>query len=242
LTKSDQQQNTLGRSLLPGAELFRPSEYTAMLIQQIREYGSRISGKNTLEIGCGSGVVLAALAKEGATQVCGVDIEQEAIRISAQTLSDAGYLEIAELHHGDMWSMVQGRVFDVIVANLPQAPTEIRTVEGRHLTWNFGGPSGRAVLDQFLHGVSAHLAINGWGLITHFDPLDVAKTVEILNASGLKAKVVMTRLLTYSEERLNDLVPQVVADKIGESIIFYGKHVFSEVHIVEFRRVGSPDE
>jgi hypothetical protein len=58
----------------------------------------------------------------------------------------------------------------------------------------------------------------------------------MLNASGLETKVVMTRLLTYSEERLNALVPQVVASKVGQSIIFYGKYVFSEVHIVEFRR------
>ena len=74
-----------------------------MLIQQIRLYGSDIKGKTTLEIGCGSGVVLAALAREGAKRVCGVDIEAGAISASAQTLSDAGYLDIAELHHGDMW-------------------------------------------------------------------------------------------------------------------------------------------
>lgn len=216
--------------------LFRPSEYTAMLIQQIRAYGSAIKGKTTLEIGCGGGVVLAALAREGASRVCGVDIEADAISISSQTLTDAGYLEVSELYHGDMWSMVPGRVFDVVVANLPQAPTESRETNGRHLTWNFGGSSGRVLLDQFLNGVAAHLAADGWGLITHFDPIDVVKTIEMLNASGLEAKVVMTRLLTYSEERLNALVPQVVASKVGQSIIFYGKYVFSEVHIVEFRR------
>jgi methylase of polypeptide subunit release factors len=223
---------------LAESTLFRPSEYTAMLIQQIREYGPSIRGKTTLEIGCGSGVVLAALAREGASRVCGVDIEADAISISSQTLSDAGYLDVAELHHGDMWAMVPGRVFDVVVANLPQAPTESKEVDGRHLSWNFGGASGRALLDQFLNGVAAHLSTDGWGLITHFDPIDVAKTIEMLNASGLEAKVVMTRLLTYSQERLNALVPQVVASKVGKSIIFYGKHVFSEVHIVEFRRSG----
>ena len=38
-----------------------------MLIQQIRLYGSDIKGKTTLEIGCGSGVVLAALATAAMT-------------------------------------------------------------------------------------------------------------------------------------------------------------------------------
>jgi len=222
--------------------VLRPSEYTAMLIQQIRQYGPDIRGKNTLEIGCGSGVVLAALAREGAKRVCGVDIEADAISASAKTLSDAGYLDIAELRLGDMWSAVPGRVFDVVVANLPQAPLEKPTMDGRHSTWNFGGLDGRAVLDQFLHGVGAHLTTDGWGLITHFDPIDVDKTLEILNAAGFEASIVMTRLLTYSEERLNHLVPQVVASKIGKSIILYGEYVFSEVHIVEFRRASVLNE
>ena len=183
--------------------------------------------------------MLAALAREGARRICGVDIEADAISASAKTLNDAGYLDIAELHVGDMWSVVPGRVFDVVVANLPQAPLEKPTSDGRHLTWNFGGLDGRLLLDQFLHGVGAHLAADGWGLITHFDPIDVDKTLEILNAAGFKATVAMTRLLTYSEERLNSLVPHVVASKIGQSIISYGEYVFSEVHIVEFRRAGS---
>jgi len=222
---------------LTDSTLFRPSEYTAMLIQQIRHYGSAIKGKTTLEIGCGSGVVLAALAREGASRVCGIDIEPDAIRISSQTLTDEGYLNVAELLHGDMWSMVPGRVFDVIVANLPQGPTESREIEGRHLSWNFGGSNGRALLDQFLNGVAAHLATDGLGLITHFDAIDVAKTIELLNASGLAAKVGMTRLLTCPKDRLNALEPQLVANKLGKSIIIYGNYVFIEVHIVEFRRV-----
>ena len=220
------------------SDLFRPSEYTAMLIQQIRQHGSAVNRKTTLEIGCGSGVVLAALAREGASGVCGVDIEPDAIRTSTQTLTDAGYLNVAELHHGDMWSMVPGRVFDVIVANLPQGPTESREIEGRHLTWNFGGSNGRALLDQFLNGVAAHLAADGWGLITHFDLIDVTKTIEMLNASGLEAKVVTTRLLTYSQERLSVLAPELVASKLGQSIIIYGNYVFIQVHIVKFRRDG----
>jgi release factor glutamine methyltransferase len=231
-------ENVTMNLLPPDSNLFRPSEYTAMLIQQIRQSGSAIKGKNTLEIGCGCGVVLAALAKEGASRVCGVDIEPDAIRISSQTLTDSGYINVAELHHGDMWSMVPGRVFDVIVANLPQGPTESREVEGRHLSWNFGGSNGRALLDQFLNGVAAHLASDGWGLMAHFDLIDVAKTIEMLNASGLEAKVVTTRLLTYSQERLSVLAPDLVANKLGQSIITYGNYIFIQVHIVEFRRVG----
>lgn len=224
-------------SIVKNTLAFRPSEYTAMLIQQIRLESARIKGKSALEIGCGSGVVLAALAKEGAQRVCGVDIEADAIGVSTQTLSAEGYLDIADLHTGDMWSALPDRVFDVIVANLPQGPFEKPMPDGRPVTWSFGGPDGRAVLDQFLNGVAAHLTVDGWGLITHFDPIDVAKTIGILQASGFEAKIVMTRLLTYSEERLSKLAPQVVAGRVGKSIVSYGEYVFAEVHIVEFRRV-----
>lgn len=45
----------------------------------LKENGVEIKGKAIAEIGCGEGGVLAALADEGASQVLGIDIRQEAI-------------------------------------------------------------------------------------------------------------------------------------------------------------------
>ena len=46
-----------------------------------------------LEIGSGSGVVLAALGALGAASLCGIDIEEDAVA--------AGELLLAELGHGE---------------------------------------------------------------------------------------------------------------------------------------------
>ena len=57
----------------------RPSEYTAALIQALRAEPETVRGANVLEIGSGSGVVLAALGALGAASLCGIDIEEDAI-------------------------------------------------------------------------------------------------------------------------------------------------------------------
>ena len=62
----------------------RPSEYTAALIQALRLAPERVRGAHVLEIGAGSGVVLAALAAMGARSLCGVDIEDEAVEAGTQ--------------------------------------------------------------------------------------------------------------------------------------------------------------
>src|SRR5712664_1844085 len=97
----------------------RPSEYTAALIQVLRARAAWVQGASVLEIGSGSGVVLAALGALGAASLCGIDIEPEAVESGTVLLDDLGLAPTAEFHRGDMWQPVAGRRFDLIVANLP---------------------------------------------------------------------------------------------------------------------------
>ena len=57
----------------------RPSEYTAALIQVLHARADSVRGAKVLEIGSGSGVVLAALGELGAASLCGIDIEEDAV-------------------------------------------------------------------------------------------------------------------------------------------------------------------
>ena len=57
----------------------RPSEYTAALIQVLQAKAALVRGAKVLEIGSGSGVVLAALGELGAASLCGIDIEEDAV-------------------------------------------------------------------------------------------------------------------------------------------------------------------
>src|SRR5712692_7998060 len=84
----------------------RPSEYTAALIQVLQANARCVQGARVLEIGSGSGVVLAALGALGARSLCGIDIEEDAVASGVLLLEELGHGEAAEFHHGDMWSPV----------------------------------------------------------------------------------------------------------------------------------------
>src|SRR5262249_33283498 len=120
----------------------RPSEYTAALIQAVRVRHAWVCGRHALELGSGSGVVLAAMGALGAASLCGVDIESEAVAHSKLLLDHLGHCAIAELYQGDMWLPVSGRRFDLIVANLPHFPMEPHEFGGRLPTWSSGGTNG----------------------------------------------------------------------------------------------------
>ena len=60
-----------------------PANTRRRLIQALRAEPVRVRGARVLEIGSGSGVVLAALGALGAASLCGVDIEEDAIATGA---------------------------------------------------------------------------------------------------------------------------------------------------------------
>ena len=62
----------------------RPSDYTAALVQVLRAEAGRIRGARALDVGCGSGVILAVLGDLGAAHLCGIDIEKAADDVSAR--------------------------------------------------------------------------------------------------------------------------------------------------------------
>ncbi|OFX03730.1 MAG: hypothetical protein A3D94_00060 [Alphaproteobacteria bacterium RIFCSPHIGHO2_12_FULL_66_14] len=218
---------------LPVPAALRPSEYTAALIQALRLDAGRVRGVGVLEIGCGSGVVLAALGTMGAASLCGIDIEHDAVAASTALLDDLGQGAVAELHRGDMWRPVAGRRFDLIVANLPHFPMEAVEVAGRLPTWSSGGADGRSLLDPFLEGLRDHLAPGGRAVITHnaFDDLDRSRALLAKNALSLR--IILTTLVYISPEKLARMTADVLRAEEGRTIHRHGPYTFGELHIVE---------
>ena len=165
----------------------RPSEYTAALIQALRADPDRVRGADVLEIGSGSGVVLAALGALGAASLCGVDIEHDAVEAGPSAAGRTRPRRGVELHRGDMWLPVAGRRFDLIVANLPHFPMEPVEVAGRLPTWSSGGADGRWLLDPFLEGLPVHLAPGGRAVITHNAFVDLERSRAIAEQHGLRS-------------------------------------------------------
>lgn len=216
----------------------RPSEYTAALIQVLRARAAWTLGANALEIGCGSGVVLAALGSIGAASLCGIDIESEAVLYGSLLLRELDYGDKVEFHRGDMWRPVFGRRFDLIAANLPHFPMQAREIGCRLPSWSSGGPDGRLLLDRFLEGLAAHLAPRGRAVITHNGFLDLERSRSILGESGLLLRIAQTILVYISGEKLASMTPDILRAEEGRSVHRYGPYAFGEMHIVE---IGSPE-
>ena len=217
----------------------RPSEYTAALIQVLQANHALVDGKCVLEIGSGSGVVLAALGDLGASSLCGIDIEEDAVAAGMLLLDGLGHGKLAEFHQGDMWRPVATRRFDLVVANLPHFPMFDGHLPGRLQTWSAGGIDGRRLLDPFLEGLGQHLAPGGRAFITHNGFVGVDRSRDILARSGLALKVVLTTLVNMSDEKLACMTENVLADELGHTIHRYGPYAFAEVHVVEIGAAGT---
>jgi release factor glutamine methyltransferase len=215
----------------------RPSEYTSALIQVLRARGACVRGADALEVGSGSGVVLAALGALGAASLCGIDIENEAVVSGALLLRELGYGD-AQFHQGDMWLPVAGRRFNVIAANLPHFPMEPQEFAGRRASWSSGGPDGRRLLDPFLEGLPANLAPGGRAIITHNGFVDLDRSRAMVEQIGLSLRIAMSTLVHLTREKLDLMTQSVLCAEDGRSIYRYGPYAFAEMHIVE---IGAPE-
>ena len=217
----------------PMLDCWRPSEYTALLIQGLRLAGG-IDGADVLEIGVGSGVVLAALAALGARRMSGVDIEAGAIARAAALVPGA------HLRQGDMWTPFRGRRFDLICANLPHFPSEEMHVAGRLASWSVGGADGRRLLDELLDGLSGQLAANGRAVVTHNAFVGLEQSRARLRRHGLSLRPLLTSLVHIPADKFADMTPSVQAGFLGSAIQHYGGEAFGEVHVVEIARIDRP--
>ena len=62
-----------------------------------------------LEIGCGSGVLLAAAGALGAASLCGVDVERAAVAATLKLLRGLELAAEVEVRQGDLFTPVDGR-------------------------------------------------------------------------------------------------------------------------------------
>ena len=131
------------------ATAFWPSQYTAALLQALRLHREWVDGARVLEIGCGSGVLLAAAGRLGAAALCGVDLEPAAVATTRTLLLDLDLTAAIEVHQGDLFAPVHDRRFDLILANLPHFPMEPAPIGERLPTWSSGGADGRAIARSF---------------------------------------------------------------------------------------------
>ncbi len=140
-------------------------------------------GRSVLEIGCGTGILLALTGRLGAVRLVGTEIDEAALSCARATLVRNGTranLALCDMDEG----VPPADRFDLIIANLPQkpchAPDALPVAQD-------GGPDGTRLLRRLLEAAPGRLAPDGrLLLILHtlcdagiWDPLAAAFDVEI---------------------------------------------------------------
>ena len=214
-------------------KLFSPSEYTAALLLYLRKNPARVLSSRALEMGPGSGVVMATLLALGARSAVGIELETLAIQATQELLAQEGLQAKASLIQGDMWAACGDARFDLVVTNLPQFAADRVEGDGRLPSWSAGGIDGRRSVDPFLKGLGRHLAPGGLAVMTHNVFLDFSKTEAMADALGLRARIAYCASAPLPAHKLASLSPHVLARYAGEGVHRMGDYWFVDFDLVE---------
>jgi S-methylmethionine-dependent homocysteine/selenocysteine methylase len=144
-------------------------------------------GETCLDVGCGTGLLTAQLALNGATAVHAIDIDERAV---ANTLSNAFRNGVADRVTGervDLYPWDPQRRYDVVVASLYQMPNDPVDQLGSHRPLDFWG---RSLLDHLLSLLPSLLEPGGRAYVMQLSILSERETLERLRSNGLRSKVV----------------------------------------------------
>jgi SAM-dependent methyltransferase len=75
-----------------------------------------VKGRRICDIGCGSGRYVAAFAKNGATEVVGIDVAPEMLKLARQVMTAAGVAQRCRFHLMDVIDWRSDEKFDTTIA------------------------------------------------------------------------------------------------------------------------------
>lgn len=148
----------LGARIHPHYGVFAPTrnEYTDLVARAPLPPGIGLA----VDLGTGTGVLAALLARRSVARVLGTDLSARAVDCARDNMRRLG-LGTVEIRHGDLFPDVRA---DLIVCNPPWLPgTPVSALD--HGVYD----PGSAMLHGFLHGLADHLTPRGEGWLVLSD-------------------------------------------------------------------------
>jgi release factor glutamine methyltransferase len=161
------------------------------------------SNFSVLEIGVGSGAILAALADERKSiQLTGTEISEEALEIANKNIQ--AYKDRLSLHLGDLFEPIDGQKFDMIVSNPPYISSsefadlepEVRLHDPKIAL--IAGEDGLDFYRRILNDVGNYLKDGGW-LILELGDGQAESVVEIAREKGEFKDIAISKDLAGKE-------------------------------------------
>jgi release factor glutamine methyltransferase len=179
------------------AGVYAPQPDSALLVRALRDT-ARAGGRSVADLCSGSGVVALAAAAEGAASVAAFELSAPAVACARANVAASGF--DVRVHRGSWSRALEFGPFDVVTCNPPYVPhapdaEDVPTAGPAH-AWN-AGRDGRAVLDPLCACAPDLLTGGGTMLVVQSEFAGIARTVEALRTSGLKAEVIVEQWIPF---------------------------------------------
>lgn len=146
-----------------------------------------LEGLSVADMGTGSGLLALIAARAGAA-VTALDVSSVAVACAAANALRNGLAERLSVFESDVWSAIPvERTFDLVISNPPFYPREARG-DSDHA---FAAGEHHAFFDKLAQGLPTRLRDGGSLLLVHSSDTDFTPIARILEARGLRGKVVL---------------------------------------------------
>jgi release factor glutamine methyltransferase len=177
-------------------EVYPPSEDSFLLADSMEV----AQGSYVLDMGTGTGILAIKATLLGASKVVAVDINPFASRCALRNIISKGLESQICVLTGDLFSSLrEGTSFDVILFNPPYLRTDKSEYRRGWLEKSWaGGRNGRAIINQFIDKLPAHLRSGGLAFLIH--PSEgIRATIRKLKLVKMDASVVAKRRFFFEQ-------------------------------------------
>jgi S-methylmethionine-dependent homocysteine/selenocysteine methylase/SAM-dependent methyltransferase len=149
-----------------------------------------------LDIGCGTGLLTAQLARNGAAHVHAIDIDEAAVKNTLTNAFRNGVADRVSAARQDLYPWVPEERYDLIVASLYQMPVDPFEQVTTHRPLDYWG---RNLLDHLIRLLPQALANDGTAYIMQLSIIGERRTLQLLDRLGFQSRVVDFGFFAYNE-------------------------------------------
>lgn len=186
LQHSDHRISFFGIDLLVLDGVFTPEKSISFTTALLAEQTNNLAGKTVLDMGCGTGALALYAAKQGASHVLAVDIDEHALTNTRMNVTNNERSDFIEVRKSNLFCNVQ-ESFDIIFANLPI----------NDYFWKSASDT-LSVVERFLTDYPAHLNPGGCAYLAWGSMGDVDGIRERLKQKNLSYQEYSERTKPYT--------------------------------------------